>query len=46
MRKSEDNSGNFKDTDILAINENFSSNFKRVTLPAPVIEEAYKKEIV
>ena len=34
------------DEDILIINENFSSNSKRVTLPTPVIEEAYKKEVV
>ena len=28
------------------INEGFTSNLKRVMLPMPVIEEAYKKEII
>ena len=34
------------DSDIFQVNESFTSNHKRVTLPTPVIEEVHKKEIV
>lgn len=36
----------FSESDIIVVNENFASNTKRVVLPMPVLEEAYKKEIV
>lgn len=36
----------FLNTDIFAINDNFSSNTKRITLPTPILEDTYKKEIV
>ena len=34
------------DSDIFQVNDSFTSNHKRVTLPTPVIEEVHKKEIV
>ena len=41
------NSGsNLVSTDIFRINDSFTSNHKRVTLPTPVIEEVHKKEVV
>jgi len=36
----------FSENDIFVVNETFSSNVKRVVLPTPIIEEAYKKEII
>ena len=41
-RRGED-SGPFAPDEIIQVNESYSSNLKRVTMPTPVIEEVYKK---
>jgi hypothetical protein len=42
-RKNDTGSNVLNPTDVFIINESFSSNLKRVIMPTPVIEEAYKK---
>lgn len=46
QRKNEVESAQFQENDIFIVNDAFYSNTKRVVLPTPVLEEAYKKEIV
>ena len=45
LERVNDSNAPYSQHDIFIINENFTSNFKRVTLPTPVIEEVYKKGI-
>ncbi|CDW78925.1 cullin-1-like isoform 1 [Stylonychia lemnae] len=44
--RNEKSGGNFNEDDVIAVNELFTSQLKRVVFPTPVLEEVFKKEIV
>lgn len=46
QRINETESPSFQESDIFIVNDDFNSQAKRVVLPTPVLEEAYKKEII
>ena len=46
QRKNEIENPSFNENDVFIVNDSFYSPTKRVVLPTPVLEEAYKKEIV
>ena len=46
QRKTESDNLQLNENDVIIVNDGYHSQHKRVVLPTPVLEEAYKKEIV